>query len=132
MTKHTDPVSLFLQAVVDGTGVPTGLYADDAVLDATTPGWRFTQHGPDRVAGQLSAWFADPGTLTELRRDRVATGEVVSFTLSWAEDGEPWMAHQVHVVDVADGRITRQEAWCGGRWDAQRQHAIADATAVAR
>lgn len=132
MTTHTDPVTRFLDAVSTGTGVPTDLYAHDVVLDATTPGWRFAQRGPDRVAGQLSSWFADPGVLTEVHRAPFAGGEVVRFTLLWTEDGEPWAAHQVHVLDVTDGRITRQEAWCGGRWDAHRQEEIAHALAVAR
>jgi hypothetical protein len=120
-----DPVTRFLDAVACGTGVPTDLYAPGAVLDATVPGWRFEQHGAHRVAGQLSHWFADPGELHEVRRSPVPGGEVVRFTLTWTEHGERMAAHQVHLLDVDEGRITRQEAWCGGRWDARTQQEMA-------
>jgi hypothetical protein len=26
--------------------------------------------------------------------------------------------HQAHLLEVADGRITKDQAWCGGRWPA--------------
>lgn len=120
-------VSRLLDAVVSGTGVPTELFAADAVLDATVPNFRFAQHGPTHVAGQLSAWFAAPGELSEVRRTPVDGGEVVSFTLHWPEEGRRMAAHQVHVVSVAGDRIAGLEVWCGGRWDPARQAEIAAA-----
>jgi hypothetical protein len=121
MTPHTtnaDPISTFLSAVALGTGVPSDIYATRAVLDATVPHWRFESHGPGAIAQQLSGWYADPSQLFELSRTRVPTGEVVRFTVTWTENGNPMSAHQVHVFTVYDDQITQQDAWCGGRWDA--------------
>ena len=113
-----DPISRLLDSASNGSGVPKDLYADDAVLDATVPMWRFEAHGATAVAAQLSGWYADPGTITELVRVPLPGGEVVRFTLEWVEHGEPWAAHQVHVLETDGERITRQEVWCGGRWPA--------------
>ena len=46
------------------------------------------------------------------------------FTLAWTENGNPMAAHQVHLLDVSDGTITRHDIWCGGRWDAALQAEI--------
>jgi hypothetical protein len=113
-----DPISRLLDAASAGTGIPQFLYAEDAVLDATVPMWRFEAHGAAAVAAQLSGWYADPGTLTELVREPLPGGEVVRFTLEWIENGEPWAAHQVHFIASDADRITRQQSWCGGRWPA--------------
>jgi hypothetical protein len=115
-----DPITRFLTATTDGTGVPPELYAPDAVLDATVPMWRFEAHGPTAIATQLSRWFADPGELTEVERSPLPHGESVRFTLEWTEDGEPWAVRQVHFLETSGDRIIRQEAWCGGRWPAAR------------
>jgi hypothetical protein len=113
-----DPIRRLLDAASAGTGVPQDLYADDAVLDATVPMWRFEVHGAEAVAAQVSGWYADPGTLTELVREPSAEGEVVRFTLEWVEQGAPWAAHQVHFIATEADRITSQQVWCGGRWPA--------------
>lgn len=121
----TDPVTALLEDVCRGTGLRAGIYADDVVLDATVPGWRLAQHGEAAVRAQLGEWFADPGSFEELSRVVLPDGELVTFTLRWIEDGEPWSAHQVHLLRVEDGRITWQQAWCGGRWSADRVAAMA-------
>jgi hypothetical protein len=115
---NNDPIRRLLDAASAGNGVPRDLYADDAVLDATVPMWRFEVHGAEAVAAQTSGWYADPGTLTELVREPLPGGEVVRFTLEWLENGEPWAAHQVHFIATEADRITRQQVWCGGRWPA--------------
>jgi ketosteroid isomerase-like protein len=127
-----NPVDRLLDAVAAGTGVPADIYDPAAVLDATVPHWRLEQHGPRRIAGQLSAWFADPGSFTELRRVPLPDGELVHFELSWQEDGRPMLAHQAHVITVTDGRISRQEVFCGGRWDAATQAEIQQGLQSAR
>jgi hypothetical protein len=114
-------VDRLLAAVAAGAGAGTaGLFADDAVLDATVPGWRFTLRGAAAVAAQYGRWFAHPGELEDVRRHAIAGGEVVELTLAWEEGGVPHAAHQVHVllVDAATGRIAEDRMWCGGRWDA--------------
>jgi hypothetical protein len=123
----SDPVTRFLDAVTAGTGVPEDLFTADAVLDATIPGFRFAQHGPERIAGQMSSWYADPGSFAEVSRVPMSRGELVRFDLLWQEEGQTMAARQVHVIELADGRISRQEMWCGGRWDPTVQAEIAAA-----
>jgi hypothetical protein len=94
-------------------------WAPDAVLDAVVPGWRFSTTGAAAVDAQFRAWFRDPGTLEELRRQVTAGGEVVELTLTWVENGIPHAARQVHVLELdGEGRIARDHMWCGGRWPA--------------
>lgn len=114
----TDVVAALITQIAAGSGIDPGLYAPTAVLDATVPGWRFQQHGPAAVAAQLSDWYADPGTFTELDRTPLPTGEAVTFTLRWQERGIEHATHQAHLLEVEEGRITHQQAWCGGRWPA--------------
>ena len=128
MTTHADLVTRLLDAVTAGTGVPEGLFHDDAVLDATVPDFRFAQHGPEHVAGQLSSWYADPGAFEHLTRTPLpGGGELVRFVLTWVEGGQTMAAHQVHVIELADDRISRVQMWCGGRWSPGRQAEIAAA-----
>jgi len=112
-------VDAFLEAVSEGAGVPVGLFAPDAVLDATVPGWRFTVRGADAVARQYSGWFAHPAAFEELERLAVHCGEVVTYLLSWVEAGIPHAAHHCHVLRIApDGCIRGDRFFCGGRWPA--------------
>jgi hypothetical protein len=120
----TDTVSRFLDAAGLGTGVPADLYAEGAVLDATVPMWRFEVHGPAAISSQLSAWFPACATFSELHRAPLPSGELLSFSLAWLEGGNPVAIHQVHLLELRDGKITHQEAWCGGRWDAALQAEI--------
>jgi hypothetical protein len=125
---RTDAISRLLEAVTAGDGVPQDLFAPDAVLDATVPGFRFAQHGPAAIAGQLSGWFADPGAFTDLERTALADGrELVRFVLTWREDGDEWAAHQSHLVELDGERIRAIEMFCGGRWNSARQAEIAAA-----
>lgn len=94
-------------------------WADDAVLDAVVPGWRFALEGAHEVGQQFRVWFAHPGTLEEVRRLSTGSVEVVEFTVAWVEDGTPFAVRQVHVLDIDEqGRIARDHMWCGGRWPA--------------
>jgi len=117
-TTTTSAIDQFLAAVRGEHGGPN-VWAEGAVLDAVVPGWRFSVHGAEGIRRQLSAWFRDPGTLEELRRHPIATGEVVELTVTWVERGVPHAARQVHVLQLdGDGRISRDDMWCGGRWSA--------------
>lgn len=106
-----------LLAVVAGATPGTDIFSATAELDTTSPGWRFSLTG-DAIGEQLARWFAAPGELEELERHATPTGEVVTFTVTWIENGVPHAARQVHVLTVADDRITRDQLWCGGRWAA--------------
>lgn len=112
-------VDRFLEAIASGDGVPAELFADDAVLDATVPGWRFAVRGGAALAGQYSGWFAHPARFEELERLPVEGGEVLTYLLTWSERGVPHAAHHCHVLRLdGSGRIAGDRFFCGGRWDA--------------
>ena len=119
MSSVATAVDLLLDAIAAGEGVPEDLFAADATLDATVPGWRFAVHGAGRLSAQYSGWFADPATFEELERLPVDGGEVVTYLLSWSERGVPHAAHHCHTFRLdAAGRIASDRFFCGGRWDA--------------
>ncbi len=118
MTTTTDR---FIEAVASGAGVPPDLLADDVVLDATVPDWRFTVRGPEAVARQYGLWFDTPATLEELERWSGPGGEVLTYLQALEVNGVPHAAHHCHLLRFdADGRIVRDRFFCGGRWHAAR------------
>jgi hypothetical protein len=115
----TTTVDALLDAIRSGRGIPTALYADGAVLDATVPNWRFTIVGPDAISSEYGRWFADPAIIEELDRFTTVDGEVVRYLLCWRERGVPHAAHHTHLLTLdSDGRISKDVVFCGGRWDA--------------
>jgi hypothetical protein len=114
----SDPVTALLAAAKAGRPVPRETFADEVVLDATVPNWRFTTRGAERVRGQLAQWYAHPGEFEDLSRTPIPGGELVEFVLTWSEAGVPYAAHQAHVIQVIEGRIAKDTVFCGGRWDA--------------
>jgi hypothetical protein len=125
-TTMINPIDRFTQVIETASLGGAGVFAPDAVLDATVPHWRYTVHGAAGIEAELGRWYADPGRFEEIRRTVLPGGELVEFVLTWEEDGEPHMAHQAHVIEVRDGLITRDRAWCGGRWGAALQAEMAD------
>jgi hypothetical protein len=123
----TNPIDRFTQAIEGASVGGAGVFAQDAVLDATVPNWRYTVNGAANIEAELGRWYADPGRFEEIRRTALPEGELVEFVLTWEEDGEPHMAHQAHVLEVSEGLITRDRAWCGGRWGAALQAEMAEA-----
>jgi len=118
-TRLSLTVDRFLVAIGGGGGVPAHLLAADVVLDATVPGWRFTVRRREAVARQYRVWFAAPATFEELDRMPVASGEVITYLLTWEENGVPHAAHHCHVLRFdGDGCIAEDRFFCGGRWDA--------------
>lgn len=122
-----DPIDRFTEAIATAALPSAGVFAPHAILDATVPNWRFTVVGAANVEAELGRWFADPGRFEELTRSPILGGELVEFVLAWEEDGEPHMCHQAHVLQVSDGLITSDRAWCGGRWGAALQAEMAAA-----
>ncbi|MDQ6674359.1 MAG: hypothetical protein M3069_27115 [Chloroflexota bacterium] len=117
-TERTRAIDRFLDTIRGEHDGPSA-WAQGAVLDAVVPGWRFSVSGDERIRRQLRAWFHDPGTIEELRRLPILTGEVVELTITWIENGVPHAARQVHVLELEpDGRIGHDNMWCGGRWSA--------------
>jgi hypothetical protein len=119
-TTTTTAVDRLLVAVTTPGTSASDIYADDAVFDATVPGWRFTVRGSQAIGYQLAEWYYYEGALEELVRHPTPTGEVIEYTITWQEDGVPHAAHHVNVltVDPSTDRITSDHAWCGGRWPA--------------
>lgn len=110
-------VDAFVAAVESAT-LPTleSAFAEDAVLDATVPNWRFRVHGEKGIRSELARWYAKAGRFEELTRTPLPDGELVEFVLTWTEDGVPHACHQAHRLRVASGRINADTVWCGGRW----------------
>jgi hypothetical protein len=121
------PVGRYLQAIEQGAMGGCDAVSAAIELDATVPNWRFAVQGRTAVLAELSRWYADPGSFEELRRTPIPAGELVAFTLRWEADGVPHAAHQVHILEVTDGHITRAQVWCGGRWPAALLAEMAEA-----
>ena len=117
----------YLAAIEGGSMEECDVLNPDIVLDATVPHWRFSVKGADAVRTELSRWYGQPGGFEELRRTPLPTGELVEFTLHWEEDGVPHAVHQAHILEVTDGRIARDQVWCGGRWPATLLAEMAEA-----
>jgi hypothetical protein len=122
-----DPVDRLLASIENGTPLPPGIFSPDAALDATVPHWRFNRRGEAAVRDELSGWYHDPGRFEALSRTPLPGGELVEFTLSWEEGGVPHACHQAHVLRLADGRITADTVFCGGRWPASLLAEMAEA-----
>jgi hypothetical protein len=112
------PIEQYLAAIEGAAMNDCDALGSEITLDATVPNWRYQVQGSSAVRAELSRWYADTGAFEELKRTPLPTGELVEFTLRWEEDGVPHAAHQAHVLEVIDGRITRDQVWCGGRWPA--------------
>lgn len=125
----TSVVDRLLAAIADGCGsTVTPLFRADAVLDATVDDRRFHLRGSDAIAAQAAQWFRAPARYEELDRRTTAEGEVVTYLLTWQEDGVPHGAHQCHVLTFADdGRIASDRFFCGGPWNAGQLAAMQEA-----
>ena len=115
---HTNPVDRFVAAIEQAAMSETDAFADDAVLDATVPNWRFVVRGGTAISQEFARWYGHPGHFEELRRTPLPDGELVEYTLAWIEEGVPHKCHQTHRLSVANGRIVADTVWCGGRWPA--------------
>ena len=111
------PVDRLLTGIEAGT-ISGDVFSDDAVLDATVPNWRFSVRGGTAVREQLGLWYADPGQFQSLQRTPLPDGELVEFTLTWTEHDIEHTCHQAHILKLDNGRVTRDTAFCGGRWPA--------------
>jgi hypothetical protein len=131
ITTHQlpDAVQGLLTAIRSGAGIPEQIYADDVVLDATVPNWRFTVSGASAVAAEYGRWFADPATMEELHVQPLEGGVLVRYLLTWQEPTGPHAAHHMHLIGLdSDGRIHKDVVFCGGRWDAALLAQIAEAS----
>ena len=117
-TTTTTATQRWLNAIAGGAGMPDDLFAEDVVFDATVPNWRYETTGRAAVTSELAQWYRHPTTV-ERRQERTIDGGVaIELDLSWEDGGVPHAAHQLHLLSIEDGRITRDVAFCGGRWHA--------------
>jgi hypothetical protein len=125
---HSDgPIERYLAAIEGAAMAGCDVLSSEVILDATVPNWRFSVRGEAAVRAELSRWYADAGSFEELKRTPLPTGELVEFTLRWEQGGVPHAIHQAHIVEVTDGRISRDQVWCGGRWPATLLAEMAEA-----
>ena len=124
------PVEAFLDAVTCAGIASCQAWADDVLLDATVPNWRFVVRGAECVRDEYGRWFASPGRFDGLRRLSYEGGEVIEYTLSWEDDGVPHASHHVHILEIAGQQIVRDTVMCGGRWPASLLAEMAEAAHV--
>src|SRR5258706_14796921 len=84
-TTLRSPVDRFVAGIADPNAADPDAFAEDAVLDATTPGWRHTVRGRRGIAATFADWFADPATFETIDRTPIPGGELVEFTPAWTE-----------------------------------------------
>ena len=116
--EQNGPVDRYLAAIEGAAMTNCDALGPEVTLDATVPSWRYQVQGSSAVKAELSRWYADTGAFEEPKRTPLPTGELVEFTLCWEQGGVPHAVHQAHVLEVTEGRITRDQVWCGGRWSA--------------
>ena len=108
-------IDRFLDVVRTGHANPD-LYAKNACLDATVPGWRFQARGPAKIAAEYKGWFAGPSQIDTLERYPIEDGEVVRYFMRFDVGGQPHAAHHAHIIKVRDDLIVSDIVFCGGRW----------------
>ena len=114
-TTTATAVDRFLDGVRAGR-LPDDLYAPDAVLDATVPGWRFQAQGAVAIQAEYQGWFFVPSKLIALERHAFDGGEVVRYLQQAEVDGTPYLVHHAHLLKVEQDRIVADTVFCGGRW----------------
>ena len=126
-TQAPTAVDRLTAAIEAGVRVEDGVFAADAVVDATVPNWRWTIRGAGAIGDTFAGWFADPGAFESVRRTPLADGELLEFTLTWQENGVPHACHQSHRLTVREDLIVEDTVFCGGRWNAALLAEMAEA-----
>lgn len=107
-------VDRFLAAVETGR-LSSDLYAPDALLDATVPGWRFQVRGPDAIVEEYRGWFTGPCRLHTIERQALPDGALIRYVQSDLDPGDI-TTHHLHLLTIVEDQITRDVVFCGGRW----------------
>ena len=114
-TRTIAAVDRFLDGIRAGH-LPRDLYAPDATLDATVPGWRFQLAGAEAIVAEYGRWFTHPSRLEALERHPIEGGEVIRYLQTFEVDGLPHAAHHAHLLRAAGEQIIADVVFCGGRW----------------
>jgi hypothetical protein len=114
-TTTTTVVDRFLDGVRAGQ-LPVDLYTDDAVLDATVPGWRFRAEGSVAILAEYQGWYFTPSELLSVERHAIDGGEVVRYLQQGEVKGTTFLVHHVHLLRIDRDRIAADTVFCGGQW----------------
>lgn len=114
-TTTATVVDRFLDGIRAGK-LPADLYAEDAVLDATVPGWRFQAGGSAAILAEYQGWFFVPSELLTVERYPIEGGEVVRYLQQGEVKGTTYLAHHVHLLKLDGDRIIADTVFCGGQW----------------
>jgi hypothetical protein len=97
------------------------LYAEDALLDANVPLWRFQRKGIAEIASQYEEWLhAGTFTIIGIREWPAPWGSVVENDQEEPDgNGDTVYSRQLHLL-VADGdKVVQHIMYCTGLWDAE-------------
>lgn len=104
------------------------LYADDAILDANVPDWRFQIKGGDEVAKKFldPEWWIGGSVATIGRTTLTARGAAFELESRFDRNGGEWLSRNLHILEFDDGLITRHTMYCTGDWNPETiaRHAI--------
>jgi hypothetical protein len=118
------------QAFLDGDADPLRpWYADDALLDATVPHWRFQVRGRDALLDLLDAeeLRKPERRLAQLRTTPTDAGLLVEVEQRSTEGGEDRWFREVHHLRCDGGLVVEHGVWCSGVADAEAVRQLADA-----
>jgi hypothetical protein len=106
-------------AFVDGdAGTILKVCADDVLLDAVVPTWRFQLQGHDGLREALAEEFVPGRRVTESHVTPTRDGVLVEIE-AWAPmHGEDRMWREIVHFRVADDVVTEIVLYCSGIWDA--------------
>ena len=114
--RTTTVIDRFLETVRTGRVSPD-LYADDARLDATVPGWRFQADGPVQIAAEyqqlvrLARACSRPSSGSRSRAARWCATSTPSRSAGSRTPPTTCTSSQVR-----GDQIVADTVFCGGRW----------------
>lgn len=115
-------VSTLVAGLRDGIDVAP-LYAEDAILDANVPDWRFQLKGAREIAAKVAEpdWW--PRASSPVVERTTVAGDTIVFELctTFPRDGGTWLSRNAHILALdADGRIARHTMYCTGDWSPEQ------------
>jgi len=108
-----------LRSLMETNTDPTGLLADDVVLDMYVPRWRVVNRGTDEVMGTLVD--EAPGRSFDRYDAQTTDGGFVAeyaYRTTATTDQPSTLSVGVVVATLSGGRISSLRVHCAGNWDA--------------
>lgn len=94
------------------------LYTEDAFVDANVPSWRFQRQGVEEIREQYESWSPEGHRLVEWRPRSFPGGAIVETAVLEHEGTEEELyTREVHILSIADDRISEHTLYCTGPWD---------------